>query len=146
MSIYYLLEPAVLPLLFAIWIFFDSHQRNNDRGKWTLGAFFLAPFVVPNYFAKRNLKEGEVRKGGTNWYRCKFFALYWTLLMLHFTFFSRLSELRLIQPIREQALEWFGILMLWIIPAGGVLLLGAFLKNPSKIEKGPTGSLAENKI
>ncbi|MDZ7659484.1 hypothetical protein [Fodinibius sp.] len=142
MWIYYLLEPATLPLLFAIWIFFDSQQRNNNRVKWTLGAFFLTPFVVPNYFAKRNLKEGEVRKGGRNWHRCKYFTLYWTLFMVLFTFFSRLSELRVMQPIREQAFELFGILMLWIIPAGVVLLVGIFLKKPSKVEKGPTGSLA----
>ena len=142
MWIYYLSEPLILPLFFAIWIFIDAQRRNNEPAKWTLGAFFLAPFVVPNYFASRNLKKGEVRKGGVNWHRCKYFAFYWAVFTLWFMFFSGFSQFSLIEPVREQAFGSFGLFMIWAIPTGLVLFVGLYLKKPSKIKEGPTGSLA----
>lgn len=143
---YDLLGSISLSLLLGIWVFIDAKKRKHNAAKWTLGTLFLSPFVFPNYFAKRNLKKGEVRTDGTNWYRCKYFALYWTLVMLQVAFFTSMSQLSLTDSIRDDALGLFELTLLWGIPAGGAFILGFLLKRPATIEKGPTGPLAKDKI
>jgi len=143
---YELIKSTYLPAIFALWIFFDAWRRNHGKGKWTVGAFFLTPFVVPYYFAQRNLIRGESRKGGTSWHVLQNFAIYWTLFMLFFTFFSDLSELRMTGASSGQAFGVLRISMIWAIPAVGALLLGIFLRNSTQVEHGPTGAMAKKEI
>ena len=139
---YELIKSTYLPAIFALWIFFDAWRRNHNKGKWTIGAFFLTPFVVPYYFAQRNLIRGESRTGGTGWHVLRNFTIYWTLFMLFLTFFSDLSELKVAGTSIDQAFGFFKIAMIWGIPAGGALLLGFFLRKSNQVEHGPTGALA----
>ncbi len=69
----------VLYLAFAVWVFMDAKKRMNHPIGWPAATFVLGPVVLPVYFAKRNLKVGEVREGGTGWNVIKNFALFWTL-------------------------------------------------------------------
>lgn len=142
---YELIKSTYIPAFFSLWIFFDAWRRNHKKGKWTIGIFFLTPFVVPYYFAQRNLKRGESRTGGTSWHVLRNFAIYWSLFMLFFTFFSDLSELRMTGASSNQAFGFFKIAMIWGIPAVGTLLLGIFLRNPMQVQHGPTGALVKEK-
>ena len=49
---------------------------------WPAMTFLVGPITLPVYFAKRHLKEGEVREGGTGWNVLKNFTLLWTLMMV----------------------------------------------------------------
>jgi len=72
----------VLYAIFAVWVFTDAKKRMNHVVGWPLTTLLLGPIVLPVYFAKRNLKEGEVREGGTGWNILKNFALFWTITMV----------------------------------------------------------------
>ncbi|MDZ7680158.1 MAG: hypothetical protein U5J63_00260 [Fodinibius sp.] len=139
MWIQLLLEPLVLPLVFALWIFWDARSRGHDRAKWTMGAFFLSPIVVPNYFAKRNLRSGESRTGGTNWHWLKNFALYWTLFACYFLLFDSSSAYNIWGSHINEPLGLYTIAWVWAIPTLLALLVGLFFRDASKVEEGPTG-------
>ncbi len=138
---YELLISIGLSILFGIWVLIDAKQRNDKAGKWAFSAFILPPIFVPNYFSKRNLKKGEIRKGGANWHALRNFALYWSFFMLLIVLFTSVSQFSFLGSVREDAFGLSTLALLWGIPAGGALLLGIILKKPSKIEEGPTGSL-----
>jgi hypothetical protein len=142
-------------LLFAAWVLFDSSKRRmgSSRIGWTIGTALLGAIVAPIYFAKRPLKSGETREGGTAWNVLKNFALLWTLAM----FFAAIIGMIGIGQVASQATsdaEQVGvgigaalglgfIATAWFFPMLGALVLGLFLKKSSIIEKGPTGPLAE---
>ena len=134
----------IIATLLAIWVYFDAEKRKNDVAAWTLGTLFLPFIIAPNYFAKRNLKKGEMRKGGTGWNFCRNFALYWTLVMVMFVI-SSFSTTAIIGFGGDPDLGMFGLSLLWAIPTGSSLIVGFFLRTPSHVEKGPTGALQKNK-
>ena len=112
----------------------------------------LAPIVLPVYFAKRNLRHGEIREGGTSWNILKNFALFWTLTMSLLAIIGAYAAWQLTSTART-GIEMFGTTMggflglgllvaVWFFPMLGALVIGFFLKNSSLIEKGPTGNLA----
>jgi len=142
---YEIIGSLLFSLAFALWVFFDARKRENDQAIWFLGVLFLTAFVVPNYFAKRNLQKGEVRKGGTTWNVLKNFGLFWTLIVVLLFFFSSASVFNLLGTSVDNPLGLFGFLMLWGVPTIGALILGLFLKKPSEVETGPTGRLAKKK-
>ena len=72
----------VLYAIFAIWVLIDARKRRNHAIGWPLATFLLGPLVLPVYLAKRNLREGEVREGGTSWNILRNFALFWTITMV----------------------------------------------------------------
>ena len=91
-----LLWDFVLYALFALWIFIDAKKRMNHVLGWPLAILFLGPLayvlnwplvilfgglivLMAIYLAKRNLKKGEVRSGGTGWNILKYFAALWTI-------------------------------------------------------------------
>ena len=108
--------------------------------------------VIPFYFAKRPLKAGEVREGGTAWNVTKSFAIFWTLFMFIAGVAGMISVSDIVNTASsgaEQAGAAIGtamgmgmILGLWFIVIVGALVIGLFLKKSSIVEKGPTGSLA----
>lgn len=72
-----------LNLAVALWVFYDAYSRKMHLWfLWGFGTAFLTVIVVPFYLAKRPLKEGERREGGTSWNVIKNFALFWTLSMV----------------------------------------------------------------
>jgi len=143
----------ILYLIFAIWIFFDAKRRKNNFVVWSLSTVILGPIILPFYFAKRNLKEGELREGGTGWNVLKNFALLWTLTMFVAGIVGMIGAGDVAQYAgtdAEKAGAVIGmgiglglIIALWFFPMLAALVLGLFLKKSSIVEKGPTGKLVE---
>ncbi|MFC1561661.1 hypothetical protein ACFL4Q_01530 [candidate division KSB1 bacterium] len=142
----------VLYAIFAVWVFFDAKKRMNQVVGWPLATFLLGPLVLPVYIAKRNLKEGEVREGGTGWNVLKNFALFWTITMVVAGVVGIVGISEVAQQTTSEA-EQAGvaigatlglgmIFILWFIVVVAALVLGMFLKKSSIVEKGPTGPLA----
>ena len=143
----------ILYICVAIWIFMDSKKRKFKGTLYAVATCILGPLVAPVYLAKRNLKEGEVREGGTGWNVLKNFALFWTITM----FIAGVAGMVGASDVAQQATsdaEKAGtaigaalgigmLLFIWFIPMVCALVLGLFMKKSSLIEKGPTGELAE---
>lgn len=144
----------ILNIVISLWVFFDAQSRKMDQSVlWGIGAFFIMILVVPFYFAKRSLRDGEVREGGTAWNVIKSFAIFWTLLM----FVAGIAGMMAVGSVvnnassgAEQAGAAIGsaigmgmIIGLWFVVLVGALVIGVFLKKSSIVEKGPTGALAQ---
>jgi hypothetical protein len=137
---------------FAIWVLEDCSRRRTSSLGWTLGTFFLGPIVLPIYFAKRPLKTGEVREGGTAWNILRNFALLWTVAMAAIgvgTLIAVSTNTATLQSDAERSGAAIGTALalgvigaLWFFPTLGSVLLGFLLKKSSVVEKGPTGPLS----
>jgi len=142
---------AVLYAVCAIWVLSDAAQRRMNWILWATGSLFLAPIAVPLYLAKRSLKPGENREGGTAWNALRNFAVAWTLLMAFVAIMALIhvgQETATIQSDAGRAGAAIGtaiglgmIAALWFFPMCGAVALGYFLKKPNQVEKGPTGTL-----
>jgi hypothetical protein len=138
----------------AAWVFFDAGRRQNNRILWPLATVVLGPIILPIYLAKRNLREGEVREGGTAWNVLRNFAILWTVTMAAAGIAGLVSAGSMVGETAdefEQAGAAIGTVLglgmiagLWFIVLVGALVLGLFLKKSSVVERGPTGPLAEN--
>lgn len=143
----------ILYMIFAVWVFFDARKRLNQPIGWPATTLLLGPLVLPVYFAKRNLKAGEVREGGTAWNVIKNFALFWTLTMIVGAMAGMANVSHMAGQATTQAekagtalgatlglgmlfMLWFGVLVV-------ALVIGLFLKKSSIVERGPTGPLAQ---
>lgn len=142
----------ILSFILTVWVLMDARKRKNHLIGWSVPTLFLGPFMVPIYLAKRNLKEGEVREGGTGWNILKNFALLWTITIavMSISGMVEISE-------TEVADEWgqaglaigatmglASLAFIWFCVLVGALLLGFFLKSSRIVEKGPTGPLADD--
>ncbi len=141
----------VLYGLFAIWVLVDGLKRKTKAIPWAIGTLLLGPVVLPVYVAKRPLKAGEVREGGTGWNVLRNFALFWTVLMAVAAVWGIVAvseRAATLQTEAERAGAAIGtalglgmIAALWFFPMVGALVLGLFLKKSSIVERGPTGPL-----
>jgi hypothetical protein len=137
---------------FAIWVLVDSSRRRIGPLAWTLGTLVLGPIVLPVYFAKRPLRSGETREGGTAWNILRSFALLWTVAMAAAGVSAMVSvsaHTATLQSDAEKAGAAIGTALglgligaLWFFPMLGALVLGLILKKSSVLEKGPTGPLS----
>lgn len=147
----------ILYLITAIWVFFDARKRQNHVIVWPLAsALGFGLIALPLYFAKRNLREGEIRKGGTAWNVLKNFAIFWTLTILAVALVGLIGLGAVVQQGANEyeqagaaiaagigAAFGFGMIAaLWFIVFAGALVLGFFLRKSRIVEKGPTGPLA----
>lgn len=141
----------VLYAIFALWVLIDAKKRMNHVVGWPLATLLVGPLVLPIYLAKRNLKEGEVRSGGTGWNVLKNFVLFWTITMAVVGIAGMIGVSDVAQQTTSGA-EQVGtaigaaiglgmIFFAWLGVTFGALLLGMFLKNSGIVEKGPTGPL-----
>ncbi len=143
----------VLYGIFALWVAFDSFSRKMavQAVLWAFGTLVLGPIVLPIYLAKRPLKNGELREGGTGWNILKNFAILWTLVMAVAFVTGLMAMGKLTSSLDSSAARaGAGIGMMlgmsflaaaWFIPTAGAALLGFLLKKNSIVEKGPTGPL-----
>ena len=139
--------------IIAAWVLYDGFTRKINPIVWALGTFVLGPIVLPFYFAKRPLKDGEIREGGTGWNVLRNFALAWTLVMAVAAFAGLFNAGEASQGLKSDAEKvgaGLGIVVgmgllgaLWFFPMVGALLLGLFLKKSSIIERGPSGPLVK---
>jgi len=146
----------MLNILIALWVFFDARKRKMNKALlWGIGTSLLMVVVIPFYFAKRPLKAGEVREGGTAWNVIKSFAIFWTIFMFVAGVVGMISASKVVEKANsgaEQVGATIGtaigisvIFGVWFIVLIGTLVLGLFLKKSSIVENGPTGNLALEK-
>jgi hypothetical protein len=136
--------------LFGIWVFFDAKKRGESPITSALKTAVFGPIALPFYIAKRPLLAGEVREGGTGWNVMKNFALSWTVFMVVASIVAVFSVSAKMDPNFSDATKaGYGAGMviglglyaaIWFFPMVGSLLLGAFLKKSSVVEKGPESS------
>ncbi|WP_314591571.1 hypothetical protein [Paenibacillus terrigena] len=144
----------ILYFLIAVWVFFDAKKRGNQFIGWSIGCFLGGPLVLPFYLAKRYLKTGQVREGGTGWNVMKYFALFWTITMIIVGIAGMAGAGQVVNDASneyEQAGAVIGagigmamLVVIWFVPMVVALILGLFLKKSSIVEKGPTGKFAQS--
>lgn len=139
--------------MFALWVLLDGFTRKVGASVavWVLGTVLLGPIVLPIYLAKRPLKKGEVREGGTAWNVLKNFAILWTVFMAMAAFGALVKMGQAVGSLASDAARagaGLGILfgmgflaIVWFLPTCGAAVLGFLLKKNSIIETGPTGPL-----
>lgn len=142
----------LLNLVFAVWVFSDAQSRRTPTGAWAISTFLFGPIVLPLYLARRPLKDGEVRAGGPWWNVLKNFAILWTLVMAVAAVWGMVAvgrQASTLQSDVEAAGTGLGavfglslIALLWFFPFVGAVALGLLLRQPSVVERGPTGPLA----
>ena len=143
----------ILYAIFSAWVLFDGFSRRMGASAvaWAVGTLFFGPIILPIYLAKRPLKGGELREGGTAWNILKNFAILWTIVMA-VAAFSALSTMghlaTTFQSDAERAGAGIGMFLgmgllglVWFLPTLGAALLGFLLKNSTVVEHGPTGPL-----
>lgn len=153
-KIYIMKGYLFLYVIVAIWLFLDAKKRLTNGIPWAAFTVLLGPVVVPFWLAKRPLRDGEVREGGTAWNVLKFFALMWTVTMAVVCMVGMASASQVAESAHndyERAGAGIGmafggvmLFMLWFAVTVSALVLGFFLKKTSVIEKGPTGPLVKN--
>lgn len=134
-------------LLFAVVILIDASQRAMLPVGWlyVILSVILWPVIAPLYFAKRHLKAGEMRIGGTFWHWTRYFLAFWTIGMIFLAIGSILqignSGAGAGSSILAAGMGTGIVCVVWIVPLLVLLVLGSLLKNDN-IEEGPTGPLA----
>ena len=138
-----------ISLALAVWVGRDASRRQTQTAPflWALGVFLFWLLFFPLYLAKRPLKAGEVRSGGRGWNFMKNLAIAVTVYVPVVVILG-LSDVAAQATSVEEAVALVVIFVLlmglvWVIFAGGVLLIGLILKKSSVIERGPTGTLAQ---
>ena len=134
----------------AVWVLGDAAARKANGILWAVGTLLLGPLILPVYLAKRSLKSGEVREGGTAWNVLKNFAILWTVLMAIVAVISLVAvgqHTLKAQGEAEQTGAALGTVLglgvigaFWFFPMVGALVLGLMLKKSSVVERGPGAS------
>ncbi len=134
-------------IIASAMVFTDARDRQmSNPVSWSVATLLLTIFVIPFYMAKRLLRKGEVREGGTAWNVLKFFALCWTLFMLGTSMVGVYANSHTIngaftsEEISEIALgttiDIAMMFVLWLFVIFGALVLGLFLRKPSVVDVG----------
>ena len=138
-----------ISLVLAVWVGRDASKRQTQTAPflWGLGVLLFWILFFPLYLTKRPLKTGEVRSGGGGWNFMKYLAIVFTAYV-PIVMILGLSEVAAQATSVEEAVTLVVIFVLlmglvWVIFAGGALLIGLILKKSSVIERGPTGTLAQ---
>ncbi len=131
----------------AVCVALDAARRRTNGFAWGTGTLLFGPIVFPVYLAKRPLRPGEIRKGGTGWNILRNFALSWSLPMIPLTAFIAAvltTANRLLEIYNPSADRFIGVILgigltgtLWILPAATAILLGLCLRDSSAVERMP---------
>ena len=143
------LTGLIISLVLAVWVIRDASRRQTQTTPflWGFGVLLVWILFFPLYLAKRPLKAGEVRSGGRGWNFMKNLAIIVTVYVPIVMVLGS-SEVAAQATSVEEAVAPVVIFVLlmglvWVIFAGGVLLIGLILKRSSVVERGPTGTLAQ---
>ncbi len=132
----------IIPLgFFGILVLIDGlFRRLGFRAVlWCLGAIAFGPFCIPLYLAKRPLKIGETRKGGSGWIYLKFFSLFWTVYVINWAAIILYHfHLDRPEPVLFEVFTLWLFWVIWLLPAITALIMGLIFRNKSLVEKGPT--------
>jgi hypothetical protein len=138
-----------ISLVLAVWVIWDAGRRQTQTAPflWGLGVLLFWILFFPLYLAKRPLKAGEVRSGGRVWNFMKNLAIVVTVYV-PIVMVLGLSEVAAQATSVEEAVALVVIFVLlmgliWLIFAGGLLVVGVILKKSSVVERGPTGTLTQ---
>lgn len=142
---------------FAIWVTMDSKKRGKLEWSHAILSFLLLWWAcLPFYLAGRKLLAGETREGGYGWNVCKYFILFWSLLIGYcflggmMNLSDHLSQKEMNDAQTAGAAIAIGLgsgmfFCLWIgvvIPVG---IIGLLMKKNSVIETGtPNGAPTPN--
>jgi hypothetical protein len=121
----------------SVWVWIDARNRRINQWVWSIFIFIAGIICFPFYFAKRPLKDGEIREGGFMFNVLKGFVLVWTL-----TCVVSYGASSVFGGSANSFFAKIGFATLWILPMVGAALLGWFVRNPAIVERGPTGPLA----
>ena len=139
----------IISLVLAVWVSRDARRRQTQTAPflWALGVLLFWILFFPLYLAKRPLKAGEVRSGGRGWNFMKNLAVVVTAYVPVVVVLG-LADVAAQATSTEEAVALVLIFVLlvglmWVIFAGGILIIGVILHKSSSIERGPTGTLAQ---
>lgn len=128
--------------LLVAFLAYDGYKREvSNLWVWGLGTLLVGVLVLPFYFAKRPLKEGEVQTGGYAWNVLKNFALLWTFLFVFLVFNSCIAAETAAGSLLAGGLGLFVFGIVWFGVLVVALVFGLFIKKDISRE-GPTGPLA----
>ena len=137
---------------FAIWTIIDSRKRGKLAWGYAIGSALLLWWIVlPFYFAGRKLLPGETREGGYGWNACKFFLLFWSLLLGYCLALGMVNVSEHLEGRQMSAASEAGAAIgvglglgmyfcLWVGVAIPTLVIGLLLKKSSVVEKGDDAS------
>jgi len=128
---YWVIAPVI-----AAWVFFDARSRRMGSKSalcWAIGTVLFAIVVVPFYFAKRRLKPGEVREGGTGWNVAKVLAICWTVMVAAVALVASATNS---ESSPGAALGMTLFIVIWAIISAGILAIGLLLKKSTIVERG----------
>ncbi len=136
------MEYLVFNGLLTAYMAYDGYNRKvSNLWAWGLGALLVSVFVLPFYFAKRPLKDGEVRTGGFGWNVLKNFVFIWTFFFIFLVFGSCASAETVGGSLLAGGVGLFLFGIVWFSVLVVALVFGFFVKKDFS-EEGPTGPLA----
>ena len=147
------------PILLALWTVFDGVRRRLGAvplALWTIGMLVAWLIALPLYLAIRPLRAGETRAGGRPWHALRGFALAWTLFMAGVFIAAVVNVAQNLPDPGSGLVAMVGVavsalgaltylivlLAAWFFVAMLAVLVGFFVLDASKVERGPTGRLA----
>ncbi len=139
-----ILWQLVVYSILAILVFFDARNRKNNVIAWPVLTAVAGVIALPVYLAKRYLKEGETRRGGTGWNVTKYFAVFWTVsvavdLIRSMVFIPGILEgLEPAAVISGSVILILSYAVIWFVIIVFVLIVGLILRDKNVIEEGPT--------
>jgi hypothetical protein len=144
----------VVSLCMGSWAIRDARSRGSGQVLPVLSLVF-GPLTMPVYFAVRNLRPREVRRGGRAWNILRNFSVFWSLICFLLINQWVIIALAVMGSTRKQinvqdidavtGIEDIGvqtIMLAWLVGAGAALGAGLCFKDDDLVERGPTGELA----
>lgn len=118
----------MLNVALTVWILFDARTRKNNFAIWFVLMLILGFLIIlPVYFARRNLKSGEIREGGFAWNIIRNYTL-------SFTGFMSLAMVTVLLEGQGGTLPF--LIILWLFITFTMLIIGLFVKQSKAIERG----------
>jgi hypothetical protein len=126
---------AALSIGFAIYVFRDSRQRNENALVWAGGTAILGPLYFPMYLGRRKSVGGGPPEGDLDSNVALHFTWVWSIYMVVIIVWTGIILLTLdndnIDRIGvSQGLAVTALLCCWIVPAAAAFLFSVVMMNP----------------